>query len=178
MSIKRISDKMEEMLNKQITREAHASQVFLAYASWADTKKYSGTAEFFYKHAVEERDHMKKFIDYVNTRGGEVKIEAIPAPPTAPTDLEDCLKKTLKHEIENSEAINNIVNLAFEEKDWATFNFGQWFVQEQVEEEALVMDLLDKYALAIQQKDGYDNLYDLDKDLKSTSQHVSIPGEN
>ena len=174
MSIKRISDKMEKMLNDQITREAHASQVFLAYASWADTKKYSGTAEFFYDHAREERDHMKKFIDYINVRGGEVAIEAIPEPPKNPIDLEDCLKKTLKHEIENSESINNIVNLAFDERDWATFNFAQAFVREQVEEEALVMDLLDKYALAIQQKDGYTNLYDLDKDLKNAPKHASI----
>lgn len=177
MSIKRISDEMEQILNKQITREAHASQVFLAYGSWADTKKYSGASEFFYKHAEEEREHMKKLIDYVNTRGGEVTIEAIPEPPKAPIDLGDCLKKTLKHEIENSESINEIVNLAFEEKDWATFSFAQWFVKEQIEEEALVMELLDKYELATQQKEGYTNLYDLDKDLKKTPQHVDIPGE-
>ena len=174
MSIKRISDKMENMLNEQISREAHASQIFLAYASWAETKKYTGTAEFLYKHAVEEREHMKKFIDYINTRGGEVKIEAISAPSEAPTDLEDCLKKTLKHEIDNSEAINNIVNLAFDERDWDTFNFAQAFVKEQIEEEALVMDMLDKYDLAIQQKDGYTNLYDLDKDLKNGPRHLSL----
>ena len=174
MSVKRISDKMENSLNKQITREAHASQIFLAYASWADTKKYLGTAKFFYDHAVEEREHMKKIIDYINARGGEVRIEAIPEPPKNPIDLEDCLKKTLKHEIENSEAINNIVNLAFDERDWATFNFAQAFVKEQIEEEALVMDMLDKYDLAIQQKDGYTNLYDLDKDLKNGPRHLSL----
>lgn len=176
MSYKRISDEMESLLNKQVTKEAEAAQVFLAYGSWAETQSFSGASEFFYKHAAEERDHMKKFINYINIRGGEAKIEAISAPPANPENLKDCLEKALKHEIENSKSIDKIVNLALEEKDWATFNFAQWFVQEQIEEEALVNELIDKYELATQTKDGNTNyLYDLDKDLKSAPQHVDIP---
>ncbi|SZD71781.1 Ferritin [Candidatus Ornithobacterium hominis] len=178
MSYKRISDEMENLLNKQVTKEAEAAQVFLAYGSWADTMSFGGVAEFFYKHATEERDHMKKIISYINTRGGKTKIEAIPAPPANPKNLKDCLEKALEHEIQNSKAIDRIVDLALEEKDWATFNFAQWFVEEQIEEEALINDLIDKYNLATEADENNANLYDLDKDLKSAPQHISTPREH
>lgn len=178
MSTKRISDEMERVLNSQVTKEAEAAQVFLAYGSWAEGKGYPGIADFFYKHATEERDHMKKVIRYINGRGGEAKIGAVSAPPANPKDLKDCLDKALQHEIDNTNAIYGIVNLAQEEKDWATFNFAQWFVKEQIEEETLVMDLIDKYNLAVDsQNEDNANLYDLDKDLGHAPQHVDIPRE-
>lgn len=178
MSQKRISDAMENQLNMQVTKEAEAAQVFLSYASWAETKGYPGISEFFYKHETEEREHMKKVIHYINGRGGKAKIEAVPAPPENPANLKDCLNKALEHEIANTEAIYKIVNLAHEEKDWATFNFAQWFVKEQIEEETLVMDLIDKYNLAVDNdEEDNENLYQLDKDLSSAPQHVPIPRE-
>lgn len=172
MSIKRISDEMEALLNQQITNEAFASQVFLAYGSWANKQRLAGVSNFFYSHATEEREHMKKLIDYIDTRGGEAKIDAVPAPPAAPSSLKECLEKTLQHEIDNSAAINKIVDLAFEERDWATFNFAQWLVKEQIEEEALVMDLMDKLHLATENNTS---IYDWDKDMKSAPQHIDIP---
>ena len=178
MATKRISDAMETQLNKQLTKEAEAAQVFLAYASWAETKGYPGVADFFYGHEVEEREHMKKIIRYINGRGGESKIAAIKAPPENPKNLMDCFKKALDHEIANTEAIYEIVNLAHAEKDWATFNFAQWFVKEQIEEETLVMDLIDKYNLAVDnEEEDNENLYQLDKDLSKAPQHVPIPRE-
>jgi ferritin len=145
MKTKRISNKIEKVLNDQMTREAYQAQIYLSYASWAEYNSYAGVANFLYKHAHEEREHMFKLIKYINDRGGKTKIEAIKAPHSDPKDMEDCLKKVLKHEIDNSAAIDAIVNLAHEEKDWATFNFGQWFVKEQMEEEKLVNNLLDKF---------------------------------
>ncbi|MXV39093.1 ferritin [Flavobacteriaceae bacterium Ap0902] len=175
--MKRISDRMEEQLNIQLTKEAEAAQVFLAYGSWAETQGFPGIAEFFYGHEEEEREHMKKIMRYINGRGGESKFPSIPAAPANPENLKDCLNKALKHEIENSKAIDEIVNLAHEEKDWATFNFAQWFVKEQIEEETLVQNLIDKYNLASDEKENNENLYELDKDLATAPQEVKIPRE-
>jgi ferritin len=174
MKTKRISNKIEKVLNDQMTREAYQAQIYLSYASWAEYNSYAGVANFLYKHAHEEREHMFKLIKYINDRGGQTKIEAIKAPHSDPKDMEDCLKKVLKHEIDNSAAIDAIVNLAHEEKDWATFNFGQWFVKEQMEEEKLVNNLLDKFNLASKEVSNNSNLYEMDKDLGSASQGAII----
>lgn len=175
MKSKRISDKMEKALNDQMTREAFQAQVYLSYASWAEVNGFSGIAAFLYKHANEERQHMFKFIKYINDRGGKTKIEAIEAPPADPRDIQDCLQRTLQHEIDNSVAIDVIVNLAIDEKDWATFNFGQWFVREQIEEETLVSELIDKLNLATRGHERTANLYDLDRDISDAPQDVTIP---
>lgn len=177
MTTKRFSDTMEKALNDQMTREAHQAQVYLSYASWAEVNGFPGVAAFLYKHMQEERQHMFKFIKFINGRGGHTRIEAIPAPPDDPRDLGDCLRRTLQHEIDNSASIDHIVNLAHEEKDWATFNFAQWFVQEQIEEEALVNELLDKYSLATEVQSNNANLYDLDKDLAHAPQEVPLARE-
>lgn len=175
---KRISDKMEKILNSQMTMEAYQAQVYLSYASWAEVNGFPGIATFLFGHMKEERDHMFKILKYINERGGETKIEAIKAPPANPKDLGDCFRKILKHEIENSKEIDKIVNLAHEEKDWSTFSFGQWFVKEQIEEEALINDVIDKYNLASGDgKGGNSNLYDMDKDLASASQEAEVPRE-
>lgn len=175
MKTKRLAAAMGKALNKQMTTEAYQAQVYLSYASWAEVNSYAGIASFLYKHMEEERDHMFKFLKYINNRGGKAKIEAIKAPPADPKNIEDCLQKALKHEIENSKAIDKIVNMAYKEKDWATFNFGQWFVKEQIEEETLINDLIDKFTLASKEKDDNTNLYELDKDLAKASQEVEIP---
>ena len=119
---------------------------------------------------------MFKFLKFINDRGGKCKIQAIDTPPEDPRDINHCLERTLQHEIDNSASIDAIVNLAHEEKDWATFNFAQWFVREQIEEETLVNDLIDKYDLAAQQPD-HANLYALDRDMASAPQEATIPRE-
>ncbi len=178
MKTKRISAAMEKALYVQMTNEAYQAQVYLSYASWAEVNSFSGIANFLYKHMKEEREHMFKFIKFINNRGGKTKIEAIKAPPADPKNIEDCLKKALQHEIENSAAIDEIVNLAHKEKDWATFNFAQWFVKEQIEEETLINNLIDKFTLASKEKEDNTNFYELDKDVASASQEASIPRED
>ena len=177
MKTKRISDVLEKALNDQMTREAFQAQVYLSYASWAEVNSFPGIAEFLYGHMNEEREHMFKILKYINDRGGSAKIEAIKAPPENPKNIEDCLKKILKHEIDNSEQIDKIVNLAHKEKDWATFSFAQWFVQEQIEEETLINGIIDKYTLATQKIQGNLNLYAMDKDLAKAPQEAVIPRE-
>lgn len=177
MNDRRISKKMEEALNKQMTREAYQAQVYLSYGSWAEVNSYNGLATFLYKHSNEEREHMFKLLKYINDRGGDTQIEAIDAAPANPKDVEACLNAILKHEIDNSKEIDKIVNLAHEEKDWATFSLGQWFVKEQIEEETLIKDIIDKYKLASTAKKDNNNLYELDKDLETASQEATLPRE-
>ena len=177
MSTKRISDQMEKLLNTQMTREAFQAQVYLSYASWAEVNSFTGISTFLYGHMHEEREHMFKILKYINDRGGSAVIEAIDAAPENPTNIGDCLDKILQHEIDNSKEIDKIVNLAHEEKDWATFNFGQWFVQEQIEEETLINGVIDKYNLASTAVEGNTSLYEMDRDLTNASQEGEIARE-
>lgn len=162
MDTNRLSDKVEKILNHQVTKEAEAAQIYLSYGSWADAQGYGGVANFLFRHAGEERDHMMKVMQYIMERGGRVKITAIAAPPADPENLQDCFEKTFKHEVDNTNAIYDIVNLAHEERDWATYNFAQWFVKEQIEEEKLVMELLDKLKIAGGPKASSESLLNLD----------------
>ncbi len=177
MATKRISAAMEKALNAQMTQEAWQAQVYLSYAAWAEENNFGGISEFLYKHAHEEREHMFKIIKFIINRGGKVKVDAIKAAPADPKDLGDCLKKLLQHEVDNSKLIDGLADLAHKERDWASLNFAQWFVKEQVEEETLFSNLLDKYTLATSKKEGNVNLYDLDKDIAKASQEAAIPQE-
>ena len=175
MSDIRISDSMELALNDQINYDDAEAQDYLSLGVWADSNNYSGIAEFFYKHSEEERQHMFKFLEYIQTRGGEAKIGAIPAPRDYPVDLESCIEDVWQHELDNSKKIYELVDKALEERDWPTFNFLQWFVKEQIEEEALIDGLRDKYALASETKDNNANFYSLDRDMANASQEAELP---
>ena len=142
MNTNRLSESLCNALNTQMTKEAHASQIYLSYASWAASNGYDGIANFLFRHANEERNHMMKFLEYILERGAAVKINAIPAPGKAPSGVFDCFQKTFKQEVENTESIYKIVKQSFDESDWATWNFLQWFVKEQTEEETLIMNML------------------------------------
>lgn len=148
METKRLSKTVEDILNKQLTKEAEAAQIYLSYAVWADSAGYSGVANLLFRHSGEERNHMMKVLEYIQDRGGKAKITALAAPPKDPKNLQDCFEKIFQHEVDNTTSIYAIVDLTQNEKDWATWNFAQWFVKEQIEEETLVMDLLDKLKIA------------------------------
>ena len=175
--MKRISDEMERLLNAQMTREAYQAQVYLSYASWPEMNSFAGVAKFLYGHMQEEREHMFKILKYILDRGGKPVIAAIDAAPVHPKDLGECLNNIMRHEIENSKEIDKIVNLAHEERDWPTFNFGQWFVQEQIEEETLINNVLDKYNLASTKTNSNHSLYEMDRDMNSEPQSAVTPRE-
>lgn len=148
MKTDRLSPAMNQALNQQVTTEAHAAQTYLAYAAWADDAGYAGISNFLFRHAHEERNHMMKFLRYILDRGSKVAIQAIPQPGPNPTSIQDCFNKVFEQEVSNSESIHKIVQQSFQEQDWATWNFLQWFVKEQVEEETLALNLLDKIKIA------------------------------
>jgi ferritin len=168
MNTNRLSKTLAAALNAQMTKEALASQIYLSYAAWADNSGFCGIANFLSRHAQEERNHMMKILEYILKRGGEAKVTAIPAPPDNPLSINNCFERVFEHEVDNTKAIYKVVKMSLEEEDWATWNFMQWFVKEQTEEETLALSLLDKVRIAGGEKASTDALYSLDRDLEKT----------
>lgn len=165
LSTVRLSKSMTDALNKQMTKEAHAAQIYLSYGVWADDEGYSGVSNFLFRHAHEERNHMTKIMQYILERGAKPDITAIAAPPPDPADMNDCFHKVFEHEVSNTESVYKIVKMSFDEQDWATWNFMQWFVKEQIEEEKLALELLDKIKIAGGEKAGRDALFSINQEL-------------
>lgn len=177
MNTNRLSKSIATALNQQMTKEAHASQIYLSYAVWADDQGYGGIANFLFRHAAEERNHMMKLIQYILKRGAKVTIEAIPAPTPDPTSVNNCFEKVFEQECDNTKAIYKLVKMSLEEEDWATWNFMQWFVKEQTEEENLALGLLDKVKIAGGEKASGNALYELDKELEKTPNDAKLAQE-
>ncbi len=158
-----ILKEIEIKINEQIFAEAKSSHLYLSMASWAETKGYAGVAKFFYLHSDEEREHMLKLIKYINERGGHALIPSIPQPLKVFDCLAHVFKDFLDHEVEISNMINSLVDICLKHKDYTTHNFLQWYVAEQIEEEALARTILDKLKLIGDDKGG---LYLFDRDLE------------
>ena len=174
MEKNRLSKKMQEGLNAQMTKEALASQIYLSYAAWVSGKGYGGIANFLFRHANEERNHMMKFLEYILERGAKVKVEAIPAPPKDPTNIQNCFEQIFEQEVDNTKGIYKLVKMSFDEEDWATWHFMQWFVKEQTEEETLALNLLDKIKISGGANASGEALYNLDKDLQTKSDDAAL----
>ena len=177
MNTNRLSNTLRDALNSQMTQEAHSAQIYLALGSWANAQGYDGISNFLFRHANEERNHMMKFLEYILERGSTVKVEAIPDPGPDPDGVVDCFEKAYKQELDNTTQIYKIVKMSFDESDWATWNFLQWFVKEQTEEETLIMDMLDRLKIAGGKKATGESLYSLDRDLKSTPDEAELAQE-
>ena len=174
MNTNRLSETLRKALNDQMTKEAAAAQIYLSYGSWANSGGYDGISNFLFRHANEERSHMMKILEYILERGAKVNIEAIPAPPADPKSVQDCFEKTFAHEVDNTKGIYKIVKMSFDEEDWATWNFMQWFVKEQTEEETMVMNMLDKLKIAGGEKASGESLYSFDRDMKDTPDDAEL----
>lgn len=177
MNTNRLSKTIAAALNAQMTKEAHASQIYLSYAAWADKQGFSGIANFLFKHAQEERNHMMKVLEYILKRGAEVEVSAIPAPPKNPLSINNCFEKVFEHEVDNTNAVYKLVKMSHDQEDWATWNFMQWFVKEQVEEETLAMNLLDKMKIAGGENMNSNALYLFDKEMEETPDEVILAQE-
>lgn len=154
--------KVEEILNVQIRKEDYSSQLYLAMASWAENKGYEGVSSWLYAQAEEERMHMLKLVKYVNERDGVAVIPGIDTPPVDFGDIFGLFQKVLAHEKFISGSINEIVATCMAENDFTTQSWIQWFVTEQIEEEAAVKGIIDKLNLL-----GKNNLYMFDRDIMS-----------
>jgi len=159
-----LSDKMQQVLNDQIRMEAESSQIYLAMASWAEIKGFEGISSFMFKQSDEERQHMLKLLKYVNQRGGAAIISALDEPRLDYTSFRTLFRQLYEHEVKVSASINELVDIALTGKDYATHNFLQWYVSEQIEEEATARVILDKIDLIGDDKGG---LYMFDNDMKN-----------
>lgn len=174
MKTSRLSESIREALNAQMTKEAHASQIYLSYGAWADAQGFAGVSNFLFRHAHEERNHMMKILEYILERGESVKIEAIPAPPENPKSMQHCFEKVFEHEVDNTQGIYKIVKMTMVEEDWATWNFAQWFVKEQIEEETLALNLLNKIKVAGGDNAKADALYIIDRELEKMPDEATL----
>lgn len=158
--------RVEAALNEQILKESSSSQYYLAMASWSENQGLNGTAQFLFAQSDEERFHMLKLVKFINERGGKAIIPAIEQPPVEFNNLETVFEALLSHEIAVTESINNLVDICLQEKDYTTHNFVQWYVAEQLEEEALARTILDKLRLIGGEKSG---MYMFDRDLENSA---------
>ncbi|MGL4384421.1 MAG: ferritin [Flavobacterium sp.] len=161
-----LSKNIEVALNNQIRIEAESSQIYLSMACWAEVNGLEGIAQFMYAQSDEERAHMLKLIKYVNERGGHAQITDLKAPKTTYDAFQGMFEELYKHEIFVSNSINELVHITFAEKDYATHNFLQWYVAEQIEEEATAKSILDKINLIGDDKGG---LYLFDRDIQQAA---------
>jgi ferritin len=159
-----LSEKIETLLNKQIEMEFESSQYYLSMASWAEKSGFNGMSSFLYRHSDEERQHMLKLFHFVNDRGGHALAPEVGEVPKKFSGVKEVFQKILAHERKVSQKINELVGACLAENDHPTYNFLQWFVSEQMEEERTAQTLLDRLELIGTDKGG---LYLFDRDLEA-----------
>jgi len=157
-----VSKKMEEELNKQLNAEMYSGYLYLAMAAYFEDSDLGGFANWMRVQAQEELSHSMKFYDYINQRGARVTLDAIEKPKSKWNSPVDVFEQVFSHEKTVSGLINDLIDLAIEEKDHATNNFLQWFVAEQVEEEESATAALNKVKLASETSNG---LFLIDSDF-------------
>lgn len=155
---------LEKALNEHLNAEFYSAYLYLSMSAYFSDIGLSGFANWMRVQAQEEQFHALKFYDYINERGGKVTLEAIEAPETEWASPLDCIKAVLEHEQKVTALINNLVDLAIQEKDHATNIFLQWFVTEQVEEEDNVNEILNKLKLLNGEGNG---MFIMDKELST-----------
>ena len=142
-----LSKEVIQKLNDQVAKEMYAANLYLSMSSWCYTHRFDGAGEFLFEHASQESDHAKKLITYLNETDSKVELSVIDKPQADFKSLLDVFEKIYTHELSITESITNLVDFTLSKKDFSTFNFLQWYVSEQHEEEALFRGILDKIKL-------------------------------
>jgi len=161
--------KMEKSFNEQINEELYSAYLYLSMVAYFESINLPGFANWMRVQTQEEIVHAMKFYDYINQRDGRVVLTALADPQIEWKSPMDAFEAAYKHEVHITAKINELVNLAIEEKDHAANMFLQWFVNEQVEEEKNPLDIIQKLKMI---KDSSEGLYMLDKELAT---RVFIP---
>lgn len=157
-----LSQTMIDKLNEQINLEFYSSNLYLQMASWCESQGLDGCSKFFREHAREEMQHMQKLFDYVNETGAMAVIGAINTPPHEYKTVSQVFGLTYEHECNVTRSINTLAHTALSEQDYSTFNFLQWYVAEQHEEEKLFKSILDKIEIIGIEGNG---LYFIDQEV-------------
>ncbi|MCG9712779.1 non-heme ferritin [Shewanella insulae] len=157
-----LAQTMIDQLNAQINVEFFSSNLYLQMSAWCEDKGFEGAAKFMRAHAEEEMQHMHRLFTYVSETGGMPLLGAIEAPQSQFDSLLALFEYTYEHEQMITSKINALAHTAFTNQDYSTFNFLQWYVSEQHEEEKLFKSIVDKIRLV-----GEDGkaLFFVDKDL-------------
>ena len=161
-----LKEKMLNALNEQINAEQYSALLYLSMSSWFHDKGLPGFANWMYIQYQEELTHANKLFGYVVERGEKPVLKAIDQMPVEWDGIIEIYEATLKHEQHVTELINNLVDIAIEVRDHATQSFLQWFVDEQVEEEANVTEILDNLKLINGQGNG---IFMLDREMRQRS---------
>lgn len=157
-----LNEKILKALNQQLNLELSSSYEYLAMSAFFELSDLSGFASWMRIQSQEENAHASKIFDYILLTNGKVELAQINAPSFVYKSPKDAFEATYKHEQKVTASIHNLVGLAIETKDYATNNFLQWFVNEQVEEEANALKILERIKMIEDSKGGL--LY-LDKEL-------------
>ena len=157
-----LKEKVEKAINKQINAEMWSGYLYLSMSSYLESKGLSGFANWMWIQAREEMTHAMRLYSHVIERGGRVKLEAIDKVPIEWKSPLHVFEETYKHEQKVTGLIENLVDIAEKEKDRATYNMLQWFIDEQVEEEASADEILQKLKLIGENGNG---LFMLDNEL-------------
>lgn len=157
-----MKEKLVKALNEQINKELYSAYIYQSMAAYFDSKNLEGFAAWMDVQAQEEMGHARKIYDFIQDRGGRVKLTAIDEPKQEWGNALEVFTDALEHEEYVTDSINKLVDLAIEENDHATNNFLQWFVAEQVEEEKTTGDIKDRLELI---GDNVDALLTLDEKL-------------
>jgi len=157
-----IKERIQEALNHQLNRELYSAYLYLSMSAYFESLNLKGGANWMRVQAREEETHAIKFYNHLIERGGRVTLSAIEAPPSEWGSPLEVFEETYKHEQKVTGLINELVNLCTSEQDQATNNFLQWFVAEQVEEEASANEVVQKLKLA---GEVGGRLFMLDKEL-------------
>ena len=157
-----IDQRMQEALNKQINAEIYSAYLYLSMSAHFQSVNLAGFANWMRVQWQEELAHALKFYDYVNERGGRVVLQPVEAPPSAWDSPLALFEDVYRHEQKVTGMINKLVDLAVEIRDHATNNVLQWFVAEQVEEEASADEVVQKLKLV---GDDPSALFMIDREL-------------
>lgn len=155
---------MEQALNNQLNAESESEYLYLSMSAYFESINLKGMAHWMYVQFQEEQTHKMKIFRYINERGGFINFKSLNAPKAQWSGPLNVFEETLVHEMKVTEMINNLVELAMKEKDFATYQFLQWYVNEQVEEEANVVNIVENIKRVQNSSEG---LYMLDKELAS-----------
>ena len=139
-----LKERVEKELNKQVNEELFSAYIYLSMVAYFEDKNLAGFAAWMKAQVQEELFHAQKIFSYISERQGRAVLEAIGKPPVEWDSPLAVFEAAYKHEVHISERINLLVTVASEEKDNATYNFLQWFVSEQVEEESSVDAVVQK----------------------------------
>lgn len=157
-----LEKKMEKAINDQINAELYSAYLYLSMAAYFESTNLKGFSSWMRVQTMEEQAHAKKFYDFVNERGGRVILSAIEAPPAEWESPLAAFENVLEHEQLVTGRINDLVNLAQELKDHASNSFLQWYVDEQVEEEATASEIIQSLKLTQNDSSG---LFMIDREL-------------